>query len=114
MLGLPFRLCCPPGRDQDHPQDAHTRHDAADLSPEHAVDAQAPAHHRDECALLLPRRDLSLSDAVSSAVEWFESKGHIYIVFELAAGGELFDHLIESPNYRFVSCCSSLKLPSLS
>ncbi|GAA6010340.1 hypothetical protein JCM11491_006275 [Sporobolomyces phaffii] len=33
--------------------------------------------------------------------EWFESKERYYLVFELAAGGELFEHLIESPNYRF-------------
>ncbi|BGP00247.1 putative Calcium/calmodulin-dependent protein kinase II (putative) [Rhodotorula toruloides] len=38
---------------------------------------------------------------IIETIEWFESKGHIYIVFELAAGGELFEHLIESPNYRF-------------
>lgn len=34
--------------------------------------------------------------------EWFESKERYYLVFELAAGGELFEHLIESPNYRYV------------
>ncbi|GAA5977936.1 hypothetical protein JCM11641_004338 [Rhodosporidiobolus odoratus] len=33
--------------------------------------------------------------------EWFESKERYFLVFELAAGRELFDHLIESPNYRF-------------
>ncbi|GAA6032579.1 hypothetical protein JCM8097_004825 [Rhodosporidiobolus ruineniae] len=38
---------------------------------------------------------------VIETVEWFESKERYYLVFELAAGGELFEHLIESPNYRF-------------
>ncbi|GAA5854138.1 hypothetical protein JCM8547_008241 [Rhodosporidiobolus lusitaniae] len=32
---------------------------------------------------------------------WFESKERYYLVFELAAGGELFEHLMESENYRF-------------
>ncbi|GAA6002918.1 hypothetical protein JCM10207_001897 [Rhodosporidiobolus poonsookiae] len=38
---------------------------------------------------------------IIETIEWFESKERYYLVFELAAGGELFEHLIESPNYRF-------------
>ncbi|GAA5828665.1 hypothetical protein JCM3766R1_003778 [Sporobolomyces carnicolor] len=40
-------------------------------------------------------------DHIIELKEWFESKERYYLVFELAAGGELFEHLIESPNYRF-------------
>ncbi|BGP48991.1 hypothetical protein JCM10450v2_004870 [Rhodotorula kratochvilovae] len=38
---------------------------------------------------------------IIETIEWYESTGKYYLVFELAAGGELFEHLIESPGYRF-------------
>lgn len=36
---------------------------------------------------------------VQHLIEWFESKDKMYLVFDLAAGGELYDHLIDAGRF---------------